>query len=72
MEVEKKFPERRKLKCVFILDFFSIELIMRNKLLIVLVENQDYFAMELIHSLIEVFHVVELNYIFPDFHLKRR
>ncbi len=34
-----------------------------------LVENHDYFQKNLIHSLLEVFHVMELNYIFRDFHL---
>ena len=59
---------REKNEGIFI---FFIELIMKNKLLIVLVENQDYSAKELIHSWIGVFHVMELNYIFRDFHLKR-
>lgn len=42
-----------------------------NRLLIVLDENQDYSAKESIHSWIGVFHVMELNYISRDFHLKR-
>jgi hypothetical protein len=47
-----------------------IALTMMNRLLIVLVENLDYFQMRSVHSMIEVFHVMELYYIYQDFRLK--